>query len=241
MKIFSNFKDYYDHVQAFGQDEDVSYIRATKTYCDPYRNHSYFRNNNKWDSRYVWYKVILDGDGRETLVHRDPEEHIITHAGWGGNVITVHFCGKVYYAIEHNVHSTLKKEYFYDPAKYEKWFNETNRSRYDRYYLKSELELLASNGKVDQRELNKINRTPIILIKKTYEGLYNIHNPRLNVIEFQKVVDPYTAFMELDMFLSGVLGKTGGDMVTISDKDKIDKHGFDMQYGFRTRPKGVSA
>lgn len=235
MKIFSKFKDYYDHVQAFGQDADVSYIRNTEVYCEPYHNHLYFlRNINKWDSNTKLYKVSYDVDGREVLNHCDDSVKLIN--GWHG-FITIYFCGKVYTAVAPYVHSTIKTEYFYDPVKYEKWFNENNHSRYDRYSLDTTLKILASNGGIDKEQLNHVTKCPIILVKSTHEGRYNIYNPRLYEVEFQRIIDPYTAYMELDMFISGVLGKTGGEMVTISDKDKIDKHGFDMKYGFRTRPK----
>lgn len=234
MKIFSKFKDYYDHIQQFGQGDDVRYIRNTEVYCDPYRNHRYFHDNNKWDSSIKLYKVSYDEEGREVLNHCDNSIEWVP--GWNG-YITVYFCGKVYSAIEYHNPQTLKKDYFYDPVKYEKWFNANNRSRYERYYLGTTLKILASNGEIDKKQLNHVNKCPIILVKGTYEGRYNIHNPRLYEIEFQKVIDPYTTYMELDMFISGVLGKTGGEMVTISDKDKVDKHGFDAKYGFRTRPK----
>jgi len=47
MKIFSKFKDYYDHIQQFGQGDDVSYIRNTETYCDPYSTFVYNKFNKK--------------------------------------------------------------------------------------------------------------------------------------------------------------------------------------------------
>lgn len=61
------------------------------------------------------------------------------------------------------------------------------------------------------------------------DGLKDIH--------FQSIVDPYTAFQELSMWVGGTLSSTNGpNTVTINDdKVKIAKHGFD-QASFR-KPK----
>lgn len=59
----------------------------------------------------------------------------------------------------------------------------------------------------------------------------------LNNLHFQSIVDPYTAFQELSMWVGGTLSSTNGpNTVTITDdKVKIAKHGFD-QASFR-KPK----
>lgn len=229
MKIFSKFKDYYDHVQAFGQDADVSYIRNTENYCNIKRLH-----DNKW------FKVERDDEGRDILTDEYDMKYPIDC--FGGGFIDIYFCGKVYHALRVEQTSDrygkiIPAEFFYDADKYAKYIETTNPSRADRYYLKDKLKTLSENGKIRTNMNQKLGH-PVIMVKYDwYTGLRNIYNPRLNEVQFQKAVDPYTAYMELDMFISGVLGKTGGEMVTISDKDKIDKHGFDMKYGFRTRPK----
>jgi len=55
--------------------------------------------------------------------------------------------------------------------------------------------------------------------------------------EFFQVFEPFTAFQELDMFICGTLAYPHNFMVEVSDKSKVLKHGFDPEYGFRTRPK----
>ena len=50
----------------------------------------------------------------------------------------------------------------------------------------------------------------------------------LKDLDFAKVVDPYTLFQELSMFVGGVLPRDSNPMVEITDdKVKIAKHGFD--------------
>lgn len=228
MKIFSKFKDYYDHIQAFGQGDDVRYIRNTETYCSPDRPYH--------DG---WFKVQRDAEGIDRMT--EPYDMKMPLGSSGGNWVRIHFCGKIYYMLKveqmTSRHGIIPAEMFYNADKYEKYVNDNVLPSYDYYNLKHRLKTLRSNGEVDTHNINQKLGHPVIMVKYAWYGLYNIYNPRLYEIEFQKVVDPYTAYMELDMFISGVLGKTGGEMVKISDKDKIDKHGFDMKYGFRTRPK----
>lgn len=57
----------------------------------------------------------------------------------------------------------------------------------------------------------------------------------LKNINFPKILDPFTAYQELSMWVGGVLPKTGNEMVSISDEDKITKRGFD-KWSFRKMP-----
>lgn len=71
---------------------------------------------------------------------------------------------------------------------------------------------------------------------------YNIYaeqiilNPVLKEIEFYKKIDSFTAFQELSMFISGIMGGKSPCMIEISNDDKIAKHGFD-KYSFRKEKK----
>lgn len=61
-----------------------------------------------------------------------------------------------------------------------------------------------------------------------------INTAGLDEMEFYKAVDPATAHMRIEGFISGVLGSTR-ETGEIPDEDKIRKAGFDTQ-SFRTRP-----
>ena len=58
----------------------------------------------------------------------------------------------------------------------------------------------------------------------------------LKDVSFYKVWDPYQAYQELDMYISGVLGQQEKETINISDKDRIYQHGFDS-YSFRKLPE----
>ena len=63
-------------------------------------------------------------------------------------------------------------------------------------------------------------------------GMFQVYCPRLKDIEFQRVVDPYTLFQDLDMYVGGVLPEVKS-VDEIADKYKIQQHGFDPIWSFR--------
>jgi len=63
-----------------------------------------------------------------------------------------------------------------------------------------------------------------------------IVNALLKKYEFYKVIDAFTAFNEIQMFIGGVLGTGENDIIVIDDKYKIKKHGFD-KWSFRREAK----
>lgn len=95
-------------------------------------------------------------------------------------------------------------------------------------------------------ELLKIFRdknTPIFLYGDYLDNKYIpgksqelIINPRLKDLGFQSVKDPVTAFQEIYMFLSGVLGVPERPMIKISDKEMAKKKGHDGKYSFKKTP-----
>lgn len=60
-------------------------------------------------------------------------------------------------------------------------------------------------------------------------------NPILKDYEFYKVMDTFTAFQEIQMFISGVLGTGEKEIIEVEDKYKIPQHGFD-KWSFRREP-----
>ncbi len=62
-----------------------------------------------------------------------------------------------------------------------------------------------------------------------------IINPILKDFEFYKVVDAFTAFQEIQMFLGGVLGTGEKEIAQVDDKYKIPQYGFD-KWSFRREP-----
>ncbi|MHB1666185.1 hypothetical protein [Thiomonas sp.] len=63
-------------------------------------------------------------------------------------------------------------------------------------------------------------------------------NPELREIQFYKRLDPQTAYQELERYLFDVMTESRLPMAALSDREQVQRKGFDAQYGFRTRPHG---
>jgi len=61
-------------------------------------------------------------------------------------------------------------------------------------------------------------------------------NPKLKDLSFQKVKDAHTAFQEIYLFISGVLGVEHRPTLEVSDEVKAAAKGHDGEYSFRKPP-----
>ena len=248
MYIISKFKDYYDGAVGMGIDKSIVYERHTigekyeqvkkyETFKElmPKTKFPFSRHNNfdmddfHTNSKSIYYKV-------DTFV--------------------VGFCGKYYLGFRFSrkrkskgigLEITDEHKYVYDieEAKKELTFEDRYSWRKEK---NSNRELIKFNDVVnkinnfDNSEIFTKYRTPIFLIKKFgqdhNDGILVI-NPLLKDVDFYKMVDTYTAFQEVQMYISGVLGTNeDGHDTPMTEKEKVQQHGFDKKYGFRTRPKG---
>lgn len=85
------------------------------------------------------------------------------------------------------------------------------------------------------------NCVPVCLVTCERVGEYSdgpkvIHNPFLKEIEFYRAMDPFTIFQEIQLAVSRMAFKEK-PLVEVSDKCKIEGHGFDYKYSFRNRKK----
>ena len=172
------------------------------------------------------------------------------------------FCGRLIRGIESslslNSFETSEQKTFYSAEKFidylyerfgESYVNdqlETNRSSF--VTRRSMLNGINSYFSVNnEKELsdqmkgflieNKITIAVLTLTKNIFRCIPFVEiNPRLADYRFESFIDPYTAYQEIDMWISGILAFPPNFMVTVSDETLVKKHGFDEQYGFRTRP-----
>lgn len=61
-------------------------------------------------------------------------------------------------------------------------------------------------------------------------------NDKLQPYDFVRVLDPYTAYQELSMFVGNDLQRAEPIMASVSDASMLKKKGF-HEYSFKTRPK----
>lgn len=65
-----------------------------------------------------------------------------------------------------------------------------------------------------------------------WSSAHAMTSPCLKDMEFYRVADPFTAFQELSMYISGVMGGRSPGVVDIGNDDRIAKHGFN-EWSFR--------
>lgn len=61
--------------------------------------------------------------------------------------------------------------------------------------------------------------------RQSYSTKFKV-NPELKKLNFASAVDPYTAFQEVSMYLSGVIGIGEPETIDVSNESKIAKHGY---------------
>jgi hypothetical protein len=216
MKIISNFHDYYDGVQSYGQD-NLTYIRKERIFKIKIKNntirfpHLYYRKNKEFSN----IKII--------------------------NSYLIGFCGQFYKIYEIEIY---KKNIDLISYKYggDLLYNKNEFDRYNLYsndYFKFKIdELFKVENNEYLYELFFKYKTPCYIIKHflhSNESDRVIINPNLKKYKFYKIKDAFTAYQEISMFLGGVLSMPFKPVVDIEDKYKIQSHGFD-KWSFKKLP-----
>jgi hypothetical protein len=252
MRIVSKFVDYYDSVQRHGQDLSTVYVRNPEIIEDK-------RVIEAFDTAHFRFSVELTRDLRV----KDPDPHPwteITLLAFYPVIVAV--AGKVYRAVQvyrgHKWHypdkslATVPMKHFYSVHSLEKFLATYGKSLEDiciRGHMSSTLQstgnlrnYLSQQGTSEVEHLMCSMRIPIV-VQTSHEpkhwrsGFTWEANSSLGGVGFQAVMDSFTAYQELDMYISGVLGQQAKETISISDKDRVQQHGFD-EYSFRKAPGG---
>lgn len=233
-----------------GQDDRVIYDRKTLTFEE---ETSYSRKNGKslptnvktlWD----WFAEVRHQHKTSKYKWLLTSERITSSVFKGKNKASVEinqlnyvfFVGRVFKSVDLTVYQSTTSEsqtlYSLDSivklldhygvvtenysdvlGRIEKWFGVPVVVEQD-WFIENKLSVAAF-------VVQKCNKNQLVI------------NPNLKDYDFYRAVDPYTAFQELDMWISGTLAWPQNFMVEVSDKSKVAKHGFDPKYGFRARPR----
>lgn len=227
MIVISAFKDYYDGAMGFGYDpEDVRYVRELKS-LPPIQLLTRY-------TELAFTPATIQKNGMTVFP------------------FIVGIAGKLYYGVEcvrwDRKRLCLVYDYFYtfmDLDNHLKMFKHTVEwEHYDpsKHWYRSLISyenFLAQPNTPNKFRDKCIQDKIVIIVGKRFHDHDDeklVLNYRLANIQFYKVLDPYTVYQEIEMWIGG-LPKDDRPMVTISDKDKIHKHGFD-EWSFRKPPGG---
>lgn len=232
MRIISTFHDYYDCIQAHGQDQSLLYLRESKEVS--------------------LADLPFPTDKRLHCVYELSPERLV-----------VGFCGKLYPLVRIPIRSTPngKEVHCYTPddllryaestlskkkvaaytrklPKRRTWRKEFSLTNL-RYNVENFFDTMAAEADRHGKLFEALG-VPIFLVDfANRRGWPNTKwvvktNPRLESLEFYRVLDRYTAFQELAMYL-GAQAQPEKPIPEVPDKVMIGAKGFD-KYSFRKDP-----
>ena len=220
-----SYKDYYDGVAgSVGIDKTITYER--------HRQEFNVRKDKNAPKIFEFGKVVRWRNPIRWIKHISTKN---TKYGYG--YFLIGFCGKLYMGFKiverqegRVVNDTQcnfgdKLYITYDANEFMEKYHDKQNVWYDDEIINCCDELF----KIDALELNREYKTPIW----AFEDETFIVNPLLKNFDFFKMMDAFTAFQEISMFIGGVLGNKEKEIIQVSDKNKIEQHGFDYKWSFR--------
>jgi len=237
MLILGKNRDYYDGVVGtMGIDKTIVYNRHTVENDDCKKFPKEFKCKLHYsDDESKFIDLCSYGiDSDKTKKYKEVD------------VFFIGFCGKIYigwkfyYLIGNGIHEKMKYDIVYDIDVAKKYIKD---NRWGSGNLNDILNHIKNYNPI---ELFRENNTPIFIYDShidridldKYYGSNNqrfIINPVLKEYKFYKVFDTFSAFQEIQMFISGVLGSNEKDIIEVEDKYKIAQHGFN-KWSFRREP-----
>ncbi len=238
MKIISSFKDYYDGVQSFGTDNNFVFNRTAER-----RDISCLEGFAKLTNSFIDYgqPYTLDKQGGDYYDDRIIQSNII-----------LGFCGQLYFGYKFD---TIEKG---KPTKSVVCYTKEEGLAYIESLINNynvvgfEFTPTPTGSKNQEAWFHSI-QSPIFMFPAYANSGEELNlnwdqdiptspkellvNPSLKQLDFQLVKDAYSCFQEIQQFISGVLSENENKPNTLTDKERIEQHGIDPKYGFRTRPK----
>ena len=227
MFIISKFRDYYDTAIGYGIDKTIVYNRAEEM----------ISSENK--VRHLDYEDA-------SFVNKEARYSFYTYY--------VGFCGTIYPVVKVHINQDFfnqKDIFFYNKEDFKKFLvglgveSKRGKYRFDRYKLDKKLYrkiYITNENSIDDfydskypeyEKLFLANKIPLFTVRQDLITL----NGRLQDFNFQTIKDPFTAFQDIQMYISGVIGAPERPMVQISDKDLAHKKGHGGKYSFKKMPE----
>lgn len=252
IRIISDFKDYYDCMQAHGQDMTEVYMRRPECveYDRPVPHWSKSSPGNFWPFPTI-KNTYSDRNRKFSLV-----EHIVG------------FCGKIYPVL--HLRKNVTDDWtpcndlddviaFIDTCDFSKKemeeFNGENKKKRYNYWRTSYhgtkkegfKEFFAEcAAKQDQfEEIFREGNAPIFVATYRDRYWYDVNrqpqykpstitfNAELKEHAFYRVVPVHLAYQEIQMYLSGILGLGNPPVPEVSNDDLVEAKGFNLKTSFR--------
>lgn len=244
MRIISKFKDYYDSAAGYGVDTTVVYERTPKTLpswsIDPEQQ----QNVQQWKDIVAACDAIVNPDRFRNLYRFG--EH---------KVVFVGIAGKIYVGLALHYHQNDPKKELWKPFRYDDQFAQMyvwKLENLDDKQLDAKVrdftwgdkeamtvrEWFTANENarvVENIDLfTKHNMASFVAVRASNGTSVEI-NPQLQGYGFQRMMDGFTAFQEISMFVTGVLAQKEQMTYVPTDKELLYARGHD-DMSFKTPP-----
>jgi hypothetical protein len=244
MRIISNFRDYYDGVQGQGFDDRIIYERRTVE-TDIRAGAHVGDLGPVWEREPGWGDTRQPADDLALLpdfyafrpqLHRRGERYPDHRAAPTPGLLCL--AGRAYPIWQTQAIRVLGEEslYSYEPGFADR-VGQTERRRAWRPetidFTPWQDWLAAHWGREIDPAIHFRHDSPVVL----FLGERRVVDPCLKDLGFQKALDPYTVFQEIDMFLGGVMAQPRDPPSPMSDREKISSHGMDVKRSFRKMPR----
>lgn len=233
MLIVGKIHDYYDTAAVYGIDKTCIYVRNETVIPGKFKMPTRF---NHWP-----HSEQFGTKGGGTSY--DVDKYVIG------------FCGNLYpvVVIQKTVNGEIERFSFYSAEKVDAFFTKEKFSptkETGRHYWGTwDFSVRSKQGlnnffdvthyKKLEEEFHK-NKCPVFVYGEfTYTDTkkpYLVLNPKLKDYRFAQVKDPQTAFQDIFMYISGVIGIPEAPIVELSDKELAAKKGHGGEYSFRKPP-----
>lgn len=207
--------DFYDSALSYGRDDDLIYVRKKEEIEIPH-----------------------------PPIHPSEVSIGTSYNSQNVNPFEIIFAGKLYYGIK--ISKETQTEYVYSVESLIKTLDKFNmnisqigrinyRSLFDisqlsEHFIPFDISEFCRENKIISGVTTREIRWSKVYNKNYSKTIFQ-NNATLKDYEFQKVLNPFEAMQQLSMWV-GNLSTNENNMATISDKDKIHKHGFD-NWSFR--------
>jgi hypothetical protein len=229
-------RDYYDNALAHGRDDSVVFVRERER----------FIADKDFGPRRVHYPeaTLAYADTGVTARKRYRDRLYASRAGrftvhgidFSFDLIAVVFCGKVYNGVRIWIDGR-DPMYHWKQETFDEWLAQMGLRVVRSYWEHATAFDLFACYDAPKELMGWLIEQRIVVGIRWYQRttgiIWSVNSDQLKDVQFFKVLDAYTAFQEISMWVGGVLPSSGNQMVVISDKVRIEKHGFDSVTSFR--------
>lgn len=228
MYIISKNKDYYDGVVgSVGMDKTIVYERNRNEITSDNMPRQFKNNRFSWNENNPFLRVCnVEIDKQKNKKYYKARGFIVgfcgnLHVGWKLNYKENEMNNETGFVQEVTKTDII---YGYKEAK------RTLKTTYWNSKLLDDFKYVINYNSID---LFREYKSPIFVFDTdTMKDNILIINAILKEYEFYKVIDSFSAFQEIQMFIGGVLGTGEKEIIEIENKYKIGQHGFN-KWSFR--------